>query len=245
MMRMTNLFIGTSGYSYKTWRGAFYPKGVPQKDWLAFYAQTYNAVEVNATFYRPFPASVFTHWREVTPPEFRFVLKGPKVITHEKLLDNVDEELSAFVSSTAALHEKQAAMLWQFSASIQVNSLGERFAQFLQMLPTGIKQVFEFRHPSWFVEEVYDLLNHFQAGFVINDSPHFASREVITGNVMYVRFHGPDKLYNSLYSDQQLRLWADKIQPRLDQNDVYLFFNNTFAGQGLKNAIELRELLLK
>ena len=113
------------------------------------------------------------------------------------------------------------------------------------MLPKGIKQVFEFRHTSWFSEQIYVLLNQFEAGFVINDSPHFVSREVITGHTMYIRFHGPDKLYNSLYSEKQLQIWADKIRPKLTENDVYLFFNNTFAGQGLQNAVQLRELLEK
>src|SRR5689334_6021934 len=114
---MPNLYIGTSGYSYKDWRGQFYPQDIPQKEWLTFYAQTYNAVEVNATFYHPFPKSVFTHWREMTPSGFRFVLKGSKVITHEKLLADVKDQLKEFVSSAAGLQVKLVAMLWQFPAS--------------------------------------------------------------------------------------------------------------------------------
>src|ERR1041385_2426709 len=113
IIHMPNLYIGTSGYSYKSWRGQFYPQDIPQKEWLAFYAHAYNAVEVNATFYRLFPKSVFTHWREITPLEFRFVLKGPKVITHEKLLIDVEDELKQFVTGSAALQTKLAAMLWQ------------------------------------------------------------------------------------------------------------------------------------
>ncbi len=242
---MPNLYIGTSGYSYQSWRGRFYPQGTAQKDWLAFYSRHYNAVEVNATFYRPFAKSVFTHWSDVTPVNFRFVLKGPKVITHEKRLENVGEELSQFVTSTAALENKLAAMLWQFPSSIHADEHLERFAAFLPTLPTGIKQVFEFRHVSWFTQTVYDLLNQHDFGFVINDSPHFPSSEVVTDHVMYIRFHGPDKLYNSLYTQEQLQKWADKISPRLAQNDVYLFFNNTMAGQGLENANELKEMLGK
>ena len=242
---MANLYVGTSGYSYKAWRGQFYPTGVPQKDWLAFYARSYNAVEVNATFYRPFPTSVLTHWYDMTPPEFRFVLKGPKVITHEKLLIDVDQELQQFVRSAVGLQEKLAVMLWQFPVSAHADQLFEALKQFLALLPTEIKQVFEFRHVSWFTEALYDLLNQFRAGLVINDLPHLPSREIITGRTMYVRFHGPDKLYNSLYNDEQLRTWADRICPQIVQNDVYLFFNNTFAGQALKNAISLREYLLR
>ena len=241
---MPNLYIGTSGYSYQSWRGQFYPQGAAQKDWLAYYARHYNAVEVNATFYRPFAKSVFAHWRDVTPDEFRFVLKAPKVITHEKRLENAAEELSQFVTSTAVLEDKLSAMLWQFPASVHADEFLEQLAAFLPALPTGMKQVFEFRHVSWFTEAVYDLLNQFHAGFVINDSPHFPSREIVTDHAMYIRFHGPDKLYDSLYSHEQLQAWANKIAPRLAQNAVYLFFNNTMAGQGLQNANELKDMLI-
>jgi uncharacterized protein YecE (DUF72 family) len=181
----------------------------------------------------------------VTPDDFRFVLKGPKIITHEKRLENVGEELTQFVTSTAALGGKLSAMLWQFPAGAHAAELLERLTAFLPMLPTEIKQVFEFRHVSWFTEAVYDLLNQHDAGFVINDSPHFPSREVVTDHVMYVRFHGPDKLYDSLYTREQLQTWAEKILPRLTHKDVYLFFNNTMAGQGLENANELKDKLLK
>lgn len=240
---MAKLYIGTSGYTYKNWRGQFYPLGVPQKAWLTFYAQHYNAVEINATFYRPFPEHVFAHWYAITPAEFRFVLKAPKTITHEKGLYDVADELQEFISSARGLKEKLAALLWQFPASIHADTLRTQFSKFLRMLPQDIKHVFEFRHESWFTEEIYALLNQFQAGFVINDTPHFPNREVITGQLVYMRFHGSDKLYNSLYSRDQLQAWGDKITPYLKQYDVYLFFNNTYAGQALSNAKEMQEIL--
>jgi len=241
---MPNLYIGTSGYSYASWRGQFYPSGLPQKEWLTFYARHFNAVEVNATFYRPFAKSVFAHWYEMTPAAFHFVIKAPKVITHEKLLDNITDELHQFVTNASGLGEKLAAMLWQFPAGAHADELHERLAKFLPTLPSGFKQVFEFRHISWFTQATYDLLNQFDAGFVINDSPHFSSREVVTDHLMYVRFHGPAKLYDSLYTNAQLQTWADKIAPQLKRNDVYVFFNNTMAGQGLENANALKEMLV-
>ncbi len=240
---MANLYIGTSGYSYKEWRGQFYPKGVAQKDWLAYYAKHYNAVEVNATFYRPFAESVYAHWGEVTPADFRFVLKGPQVITHEKALENISDELTSFVENTAVLGDKLAVMLWQFPASARVDSLLTNLALFLQKLPTNIQQVFEFRHVSWLTDEVYDLLNVFGAGFVITDVTKFSTRQVQTDHLMYLRFHGPNKLYNSLYTPQQLQVWADTIRPYLAQKDVYVFFNNTMGGQALQNANELKVML--
>lgn len=242
---MAELYIGTSGYSYKEWRGQFYPKGVAQKDWLAFYAKHYNAVEVNATFYRPFAESVYAHWGEVTPANFRFVLKGPQVITHEKALENVNEDLESFVSNTAVLGEKLAAMLWQFPASAHSDDLLVKLAHFLRLLPKNTRQVFEFRHISWLTDEVYDLLNVFGAGFVITDVTKFSTRQVVNDHVMYLRFHGPNKLYNSLYTPQQLQVWAETIRPYLGLKDIYVFFNNTMGGQALQNANELRDMLLE
>lgn len=242
-MTMTPLYIGTSGYTYKDWRGIFYPKGVAQKDWLKFYGQHYNAVEINATFYRPFPEHVFTHWYDSTPDDFRFVLKAPKLITHEKMLVDVEQELEQFVSSSAVLQQKRAAMLWQFPSSMRREALQAQFQQFLTLLPRNIKHVFEFRNASWFNEEIYVLLNQFDAGFVINDSPHFPSQHVNTDHLLYVRLHGPGALYTSSYSVEQLHAWADEIAPHLDHEAIYLFFNNTAGGPALSNAEQLRQLL--
>lgn len=242
---MAKLYIGTSGYSYKEWRGQFYPKGVAQKDWLAYYATHYNAVEVNATFYRPFAESVYAHWGEVTPTDFRFVLKGPQAITHEKALENISDELDPFVENTSVLGEKLAAMLWQFPASTHADSMLNKLARFLPLLPTTTRQVFEFRHISWLRDDVYDLLNQIGAGFVITDVTKFSTQQVQTDHLMYLRFHGPNKLYNSLYTPQQLKVWANTIRPYLGQKDVYVFFNNTTGGQALQNANELKAMLLE
>ena len=240
---MGNLYIGTSGYTYKDWRGIFYPKGVAQKNWLSFYAERYNTVEINATFYRPFPKSVYERWRQITPESFRFTLKGPRRITHEKKLVEIDDDLRGFLESASGLQEKLALMLWQFPGSAHADEMLERLTAFLPLLPTTIGQVFELRHASWFDDEVYALLNRHHASFVINDSSRFPAREVITGDLMYVRYHGPGALYASLYSMEQLAVWAEKIKPRLREYDVYLYFNNDYGGRALQNANELRGLL--
>ncbi|MBI5670687.1 MAG: DUF72 domain-containing protein [Chloroflexi bacterium] len=240
---MGELYLGTSGYTYKDWRGIFYPKGLAQKDWLPFYARHYNTVEINATFYRAFPRSVYDRWREITPAAFRFTLKGPRRITHEKQLTDIEADLRQFVDSAAGLQDKLAVMLWQFPPQARAADLWERLTQFLPLLPTSIRQVLEFRHTSWFNDNLYALLNEHRAGFVINDSSRFPAREVITGNIMYVRFHGPGKLYASLYSLDELKTWAEKIKPRLSEHDVYLYFNNDYDGRALRNANELRDLL--
>lgn len=237
---MGTLYVGTSGYTYKDWRGIFYPKGVPQREWLSFYAQHFDTVEINATFYRPFPRSVYEQWHTRTPDHFRFTLKGPRLITHEKKLHAVEDDLRQFVEHAAGLGDKLALMLWQFAPQTKADGQLERLKAFLPLLPQRVKQVFEFRHTSWFNNEVYDLLNQYDAGFVINDSSRFPAREVITGSLMYVRFHGPQQLYASLYSPEQMQAWAAKIRPQLASHDVYAYFNNDYDGRAIQNARELR-----
>jgi uncharacterized protein YecE (DUF72 family) len=181
---MGSLYLGTSGYTYKDWREIFYPKGLAQRNWLTFYAQRYNTVEINATFYRDFPQTVFQRWHMVTPPNFRFTLKGPRWITHEKHLSEIDDDLQTFVEHAHGLQEKLAVMLWQFPPSARVDDLYQPLAQFLPKLPGAVRQVFEFRHTSWFNETTYSLLNQHNAGFVINDSSRWPAREMQTGDFM-------------------------------------------------------------
>lgn len=242
---MPHLYLGTSGYTYQDWRGLFYPKGVAQKDWLAYYAERYSAVEINATFYRPFGTSVLEKWRDSTPDTFRFVLKAPKTITHEKILVDADAELTAFAASARVMGDKLAAVLWQFPASFRGPERQVRLEAFLPILPKDLRHVFEFRHASWFKEDVYALLNAHTAGLVLNDSPQFPKPEAVvtTGNLIYLRLHGPGKLYDSVYSHDQLAVWADAIRPQLAERDVFVFFNNTMRGQALENTNTLREML--
>lgn len=240
---MPNLYIGTSGFTYSDWRNAFYPKGTPQKQWLAYYAQHYNAVEINATFYRPFSSDVYERWNELTPPGFRFVLKGPKTITHEKILVDVAADITGFISQTAPLGEKLAAVLWQFPASVRADATRDALTAFLPILPKHVRHVFEFRHKSWFTEDTYALLNKHNAGFVVNDSPRLPVADVSTGGILYMRFHGPGKIYDSAYSPHQLHEWADKIAPRLSTCETFIFFNNTMRGLALGNADSLRAYL--
>jgi uncharacterized protein YecE (DUF72 family) len=242
---MGNWYIGTSGYNYKHWREVFYPKGVVQTKWLAFYAQRYNTVEINATFYRYFARTVFARWRDLTPPDFRFTLKGPRVITHVKRLHETDEDLARFLDSIHDLRSKLSLLLWQFPPSFKYEAYDykDKLIQFFERLPRDIKHVVEFRHKSWFNDDVYALLNQHGIGFVINDSSRWAAAEVITGDVVYIRFHGPTQLYASSYDMEALTAWAEKIKGWLNQYDVYVYFNNDIGGYAIQNSVELRNLL--
>jgi uncharacterized protein YecE (DUF72 family) len=241
---MGRLFIGTSGYSYTHWKGSFYPKGLAQKNWLAFYAEHYDTVEINATFYRYFAQTVFARWCQETPDNFRFTLKVPKQITHLKRLIDIDDDLARFIDSIQDLRSKLALFLWQFPYSLKCDEPAKAaFVSLLQRLSNDIKHVFEFRHKSWFNDEIYGLLNRHKAGFVINDSNRFPAAEMVTGQLAYVRFHGPEKLYASPYSTEALRLWAEKMRRWLDHGDVYGYFNNDLGGWAIHNAVELAALI--
>jgi uncharacterized protein YecE (DUF72 family) len=242
---MGNYFIGTSGFNYKDWKEVFYPKGLSQKKWLAYYAQHYKTVEINATFYRYFAPTVFARWRDETPDDFRFTLKGPRDISHIKRLNNIDEELTRFLDSIQDLQSKLDLLLWQFPPSFKYDTddSKEKLVQFIKHLPQTIKSVVEFRHQSWFNEELYALLNTYNVGFVMNDSSRFQAAERVTGDLAYIRFHGPMQLYASLYTIPQLEAWAKKIQGWLRYHDVYIYFNNDFGGRAIQNSVELRDLL--
>lgn len=240
-----SLYIGTSGYSYKDWRGIFYPKGVAQKNWLSYYAERYNTVEINATFYGHFEKHVFARWRDDTPETFVFTLKGPRSITHVKRLADAGDDIERFLEGARALGTKLSALLWQLPPGFKYDSQADfdQLAAFLAALPADVRQVVEFRHESWFRDDVYGLLNARGAGFCINDSSKFPARDMDTGGFSYVRFHGPEALYASLYSLEQMAAWAERLRPRLDQGDVYCYFNNDWDGRALRNANELRDLL--
>lgn len=242
---MGNVYIGTSGYSYKDWKDVFYLKGIPQKKWLAYYAQHYSTVEINATFYRYFAPTVFTRWRDETPDTFRFTLKGPRDITHTKRLHEIETELSRFLDSIQDLRSKLAMLLWQFPPSFKydMDNAKIKFTQFVERLPGEIEHVVEFRHKSWFNDDLYSLLNQHNVGIVMNDSSRFSAIEMVTGNFAYIRFHGPTKLYASLYSIEELRMWADKMQAWLQHYDVYAYFNNDYGGRAIQNSIELKQLI--
>jgi uncharacterized protein YecE (DUF72 family) len=246
---MNKLYIGTSGYIYKDWKEKFYPTSIPQKNWLSYYSTQFSTVEINASFYKTLSVNTYQKWREQVGEDFKFVLKGPRFITHMKKIKDVDDSIELFFGNATALSETFKITLWQFPKFFTLlndrDERIERLSRFLSLLPTNIKQVFEFRHESWFIKEVFSLLNKHDAGFVINDSPEFPSVEKVTGNIVYIRFHGPGKLYSTSYSQEQLKLWTRKIKKYLKNYDVYWYFNNDVSGYAIQNAQELKVLLLK
>ena len=231
--------IGTSGWSYSHWISIFYPENLDRRKWLSFYASHFYTVEVNSTFYRlPFENMV-KGWVNKTPDDFSFSVKGWRLITHKKKLRNVDEDVEIFMKRMSIFGSKLEVILWQLPPSLKKDVVLLR--EFLSLLPRNVKHAVEFRHSSWFDDDIYQLLEEYGIALCIADSMKFRSPWVKTTSFVYARFHGPEKLYASGYSREQLEEFARNLK-RLD-SDSFVYFNNDFGGYALENARTLKEIL--
>ncbi len=238
-------FVGTSGYSYPHWRGVFYPRDCPTREWLPFYSRHFAAVEINMTFYGLPKEEAFRHWAEVTPPGFRFVLKGSRYITHVRRLRDVEDSWSLLRERSRPLGDKLAAFLWQLPPRFPRDAV--RLEAFCRILRggrggTAWDQVFEFRDPSWVHPETCEVLRRYRAVFCTADGGGVAFDEPTT-DAVYLRFHGPEARYASCYSEEALREWADRFRGRRDIDRLYAFFNNDARGWAVRNAARFAELL--
>lgn len=237
---MTLLRIGTSGWTYSHWRELFYPKGLKQSEWLGYYAGSFDTVEINATFYRLPKSGHITGWSEAVPAEFLFSIKGSRYLTHMKRLGDTGESLDRFLDLIALLGGKAGPLLWQLPPGLERDD--DRLAAFAGALPATLRHVFEFRHPSWYCREVYDILDRAQAALCISDQPRLPKAIELTAGWTYLRFHygGVD----GLYSRAELKGWMARIRDfQSDGIDVYAYFNNDAQGYALRNAGELKCML--
>ncbi len=171
-------YVGTSGYTYKEWKGPFYPKDLPDKNMLRFYGENLPAVEINNTFYRMPSASILEAWSEQVPPEFRFVLKASRKITHSKPLKEKGDEVGYLFETAATLGDKLGAILFQLPPYLHKNI--ELLANFVDSLPSGIKAAFEFRHGSWFGDELYEILRKKRYAICCSDSENEELSQFVT-----------------------------------------------------------------
>lgn len=238
--RPPHLHLGTSGWSYPGWRGRFYPAGLPSRGWLPFYAESFNTVEINMTFYRLPRPDDFKKWSDLTPPGFTFTLKANRQITHTKKLRNVGHEVSYFYRLARNLGDKLACILYQFPpAIVRDDSL---LRDFLSALSPEYRNVIEFRDPSWYAEEVYGLLRAHRTTFCIVSSAKVPSDAVLTSETAYFRFHGLTGGYRHDYSDEELREWAGVIGAT-GAAETFAYFNNDYQAYAVRNALRLREIL--
>ncbi|MGA7677832.1 MAG: DUF72 domain-containing protein [Dehalococcoidia bacterium] len=239
---MAEYYIGTSGWHYEHWRGLFYPERLAKPKWLEFYAQHFTTVELNNSFYRLPSERAFVNWRESSPKDFVFAIKVSRFITHIKRLKNVEEPLQNFLTRAVFLQDKLGPLLYQLPPGMKRND--ETLEAFLIILPRQYRHVFEFRHKSWFDDDVFNILKKYNAGLCVFDMPDFTCPVVATADFAYVRFHGSTGLYWSCYSDKELSDWAKKIE-ELGKNlgAVYIYFNNDAGAYAVNNAKTLGRLL--
>jgi uncharacterized protein YecE (DUF72 family) len=234
--------IGTSGWHYSHWSGPFYPVDLPKNKWLEFYSRHFDTVEINNTFYHQPKPQTFENWRKQAPKDFLFTVKANRFITHIKKLKDVQEPLERFFAGVELLKKNLAPILYQLPPSLHKDLV--RLESFIKCLPKKSFSVFEFRHNSWFSEDTYELLDKFNVGFCTHDLVGVPTPRVITGDIAYVRFHGPTGRYQGDYTKAMLKDWVNWIKDHIKEvHSVYAYFNNDVSGHAINNAKTLKELL--
>jgi len=218
-----NLYVGTSGYSYKEWKGSFYPKDLPAKQMLHYYGERFRTVEINNTFYRMPKASVLESWAAEVPADFKFVLKASQRITHMQRLKDAGDSVSYLLQTAGTLAERLGPLLFQLPPNLKKDA--QRLQDFLLLLPRGLA-AFEFRHASWFDDEVFDLLRDRQAALCIAEAEDGVEVPFVsTANWGYLRLRRPD------YGDAELKAWINRVRQR-DWQDAFIFFKHEDEGRG-------------
>ena len=216
---MANAWIGTSGYDYKEWKPSFYPPGLPQKQFLQHYACRFRTVELNNTFYQmPTPARISV-WSAATPEEFRFAVKAPRRITHQERLTIPSASVDYFSGTVKALAPRLGAVLFQLPPFFKVDS--DRLAAFIAQLPREVPAAFEFRHDSWFCDEVFRILEKHGAALCINDGDDKTTPVRVTSAFTYLR------LRRSAYTAEQRAEWEERIRQWVrDGIEVYAYIKH-------------------
>jgi len=234
------IYIGTSGFQYKHWKGKFYPEDIPQKRWFEYYQRYFNTVELNTTFYHLPKESTVKSWNERTSKDFIFALKASRYITHVKRLKDPVEPVRNFYNAVGPVRDKTGAVLFQMPASAKKNM--ERLENFVTVLSRykGLKAL-ELRNPAWWDDEVFELLKQKNIAFCWYSMPGEIPPEEITADFLYIRMHGAGKLYQSRYPDSELEKLAKKIY-KINIKKIFVYFNNDAGAFAVENAKKLKEV---
>jgi uncharacterized protein YecE (DUF72 family) len=239
---MKPIRIGCSGWNYKHWRERFYPKGVPVSRWFAFYAEHFDTVEINNSFYMLPKAETFDKWREQAPPAFRYAVKANRFLTQAKKLKDCEEPLGRMMPPVRHLGTTLGPLLFQLPPRFRINL--ERLESFLKLLPGDVTNVFEFREKSWHVPETLALLDRYGASFCAHDMPELASERWAAGPIAYVRFHGGVGKYWGRYSDEALLGWTDwMVEQARGGREVWAYFNNDIDAHAIHDAQTLKAMV--
>ena len=228
-------YVGTSGYSYKEWKGNFYPEDLPDKQMLHYYGERFKTVEINNTFYRMPKAAMLEGWAADVPADFKFVLKASQRITHFQRLKDAHDNVAYLLNVAESLGPRLGPLLFQLPPNMKKDA--PRLKEFLGCIPANHHAAFEFRHQSWFDSEIFDLLREYRAVLCIAEAENdleipFES----TADWGYLRLRRPD------YGDAELKAWGDRIQQQ-KWKDAYIFFKHEDEGKGPAMAKRFLELI--
>jgi uncharacterized protein YecE (DUF72 family) len=229
-----NLYVGTSGYAYKEWKGSFYPKDLPEKQMLHFYGERFKSVEINNTFYRMPKQSVLEAWAAEVPADFKFVIKASQRITHFQRLQDCSDLIKYLVEVTAGLKQRLGPLLFQLPPNLKKDV--PRLREFFTCIPLDCQLAFEFRHESWFDAETFDLLRQRNASLCIAEAEEgIAVPFQPTADWGYLRLRRPD------YTDVELKEWIERIR-KTNWKDAFIFFKHEDEGKGPQMAKRFLEL---
>ena len=229
-----NFYVGTSGYSYKEWKGSFYPEDVSTDKMLRYYGGQFGAVEINNTFFRMPKPEVLEAWAAEVPADFKFVLKASRGITHMKRLKDAGESVAYLLKVAETLNERLGPLLFQLPPNLKKDAA--RLRDFLALLPRDRRAAFEFRHQSWFDDEVLGLLRDHRATLCIAEAEdELEIPFVSTANWGYLRLRMPD------YTDAELKDWVQRVRQQ-DWHDAFVFFKHEDEGKGPQLAKRFLEL---
>ena len=235
-----SFYVGTSGWQYSHWKRVFYPEQLKSKDWLKFYAQHLNTLELNVTFYRQVTPSTFQKWHETVPEHFCFSVKMSRFITHIKRLSVEEGSIHRFLKDAGLLGDKLGVVLIQLPPSLKYDHA--LITDFFALLDPAFRYTVEARNKSFADDEFFSLLSERSIAWCMAESAgRYPYHEAVTAPFIYVRLHGRTELYASNYSDEELHDLAAKI--RGWARETYVYFDNDFGGYAVRNAITLRDIL--
>jgi uncharacterized protein YecE (DUF72 family) len=242
MNTQANIYIGTSGWHYKHWKGLFYPDKLPAREYMSHYLRYFQSVEINNSFYRLPSEATFSAWKGSVPDDFVFAVKASRFITHMKKLNEPEQSIARFMHAVNFLEEKLGPILFQLPPFWNLNL--ERLKAFLEALPRGYRYALELRNESWYNEAVYQLLEQYEIAFCIYELERHLSPMLVTAGFVYVRLHGPGNKYEGSYTEEALQAWGVKVKGwQQEGKDVYIYFDNDQFAYAAHNAIRLRELV--
>jgi uncharacterized protein YecE (DUF72 family) len=237
------ILVGTSGFDYRDWRGSFYPRFIRPSDRLAFYAEHFDTVELNVTFYRMPAASAFRGWRDAVPDGFVFAVKASRYLTHIRRLADPEEPVAFLMERAAELGDRLGPILLQLPPSLEIDL--DRLDRTLAAFGSDVRVAVEPRHSSWFVPELCDLLRSHRAAFVLADRRGPITPLWTSSDWFYLRMHQGSATPRPCYGERSLHTWADRLAalPAGAGGTGYVYFNNDHRACAVKNAAEFEALL--